>query len=92
LLADADADSQAMIAHTLELLREDALAMFDYRATVATAGSSRATFDRNERTKRAMARTLDAQRDASQAVIELASRPPPHASDPTIGFATIETK
>ena len=92
VLADADADSQAMIAHTLDLLRQDALAMFDYRSTTATPGSSRATYDHNERTKRAMTRTLEAQREASQAVVELASRPLPQASDPTIGFATIETK
>jgi serine protease Do len=92
LLADADADSQAMIAHTLELLREDALAMFDYRSTAATTSSSRATFDQNERTKRTMARTLDAQREAAQAVVELASRPVPHVSDPSIGFATTDKK
>ena len=88
--ADADAELQASLARTLDLLREDALATFDYRASARTAAVSRTAFDRTAAKKRALDRMLNAQRDIAQAIGELVGRASSKASGPALGLAAIE--
>jgi len=81
-VANADADSQTLVARTLDLLRQDALAVFEYRAAAATATASRAAFESIQQKKRALARMLESQRETSQRLVDLPTRisPPPGAS------------
>ena len=77
--ADLDAETQASLAHALALLRQDALAMFDYRASAASATSSREAFERTARQRRALQRMLDGQHDAAQSLVDLAGKLAAHA-------------
>jgi len=88
--ADADAELQALLARTLDLLRGDALAMFDYRDSARTAAASRTAFDRTAGKKRALERMLNAQRDIAQAIGELVGRASSKASGPAVGLTAIE--
>lgn len=69
--ANADADSQGLVARTLDLLRQDALAMFEYRAAAGGATASRAAFESVEHKKRTLARMLETQREASESLIDM---------------------
>jgi hypothetical protein len=71
---EGDADSQALIARTLEALREDARAMFAYRAEVGGRNASRKAFERSERDRKHLERMLDGQKELAQAVADLAAR------------------
>jgi len=88
--ADADAELQALLAHTLDLIRGDALAMFDYRDSARTAAGSRTAFDRTAGKKRALDRMLNAQRDIAQSIGELVGRASSKASGPALGLGVIE--
>jgi serine protease Do len=72
--ADVDAESQAMFAHALALLRADAVAAFEYRASARGPASSRDAFERTAKQRRALTRQLAAQHDAVQAIVEVAGK------------------
>jgi serine protease Do len=86
-LAEADADGQAVVVHALDLLRQDALAMFDART--ATAGGTRDAFESNERKKKALARLLDSQREVAQAVTDLPARIGARTGVAAVGLASV---
>jgi serine protease Do len=72
--ADIDAETQATLAHALVLFRQDALAAFDYRAAAASGSASRAAFQQAARTERALRRSLEAQRDAVQNLVDVIAK------------------
>ena len=72
--ADVDAETQSAFSRAFTLLRDDALATFDYRTSAASAPTSRAAFDRAARQQRALSRQLDAQHEAVQALVDLVTK------------------
>lgn len=68
------ADSQALIARTLDALRQDARAMFAYRAEAGSRNASRKAFERSERDRKHLERMLDGQKELAQAIADLAAR------------------
>jgi len=87
---DADAELQASLTRTLQLLREDALATFGYREAARTTAASRTAFDKTAGKKRLLDRLLDTQRDLGPAITDLISRVGAKTSGPTLGIADIE--
>ena len=71
---EGDADSQALIARTLDGLRRDARAMFAYRAEASGRNASRKAFERSELDRKHLEHMLDAQKDLAQAISDLAAR------------------
>ena len=74
--ASLDAEGQSTFAHALALFRQDALAAFDLRAADASAGQSRATFERAAKQRRALGRLLDSQHEVVQAILDEVGRLP----------------
>jgi serine protease Do len=89
-IADADADSQAVLARALAVLRKDALAGFEYRAIARAASGSRGAYEQASRNKRALARTLDGQRDVTQALLDLVGRVPARTDGHVHTLAALE--
>ena len=87
---DIDAELQGSLARTLQLLREDALATFAYRAAARTTAASRTAFNQTAGKKRMLDRLLDAQRDLGPAITDLISRVGAHAAGPALGITDIE--
>lgn len=87
----ADAETQAQLSRVLAGLRETAVATFDYRKTLRTATASRADFNRTAERKRDLNRTLAAQRDDAQVILDLVGRERPRATGPTTGIIDVET-
>jgi hypothetical protein len=87
-LAALGADDRALIAHTLDALRRDALATFELRDTPAP--TSRAAFAKAEAKRKALQHMLDGQRDSQQAVADLAGRAPTATTDTTISLSRVE--
>ncbi len=87
---DVDAESQALLAHALALLRADALAAFDYRASAASAPASRDAAARAGKQRRALARMLEGQRDVVQSIVDLSSKLAPHVTGPAVRLEQIE--
>jgi hypothetical protein len=72
-------------------LRESAVATFAYREAVRTASVSRADFNRSAEKHRSLSRTLAAQREAAQMVLDLVGRERTRATGPTVGLIDVET-
>lgn len=89
-IAGADAEVQALLAKALVALRKASLAAFDYREAARGATESRAAFNRVADKKRILERTLDSQRDLTQAIVDLVGREASKAIGATIGIADIE--
>ena len=87
---NADAEIQALLSRTLIMLREAALAAFDYREAARTATGSRTAFNRIADMKRTLGRTLQAQRDTAQAVVDLVGREATKTTGPALGIADVE--
>jgi serine protease Do len=87
-VASIGADDRALIAHTLDALRRDALATFELRD--APAPTSRAAFAKTEAKRKALQHMLDGQRDSQQAVADLAGRAPTATTDTTISLSRVE--
>jgi len=87
----ADAETQAQLSRALVGLRKSAVATFAYREVVRTASVSRADFNRTAEKKRSLNRTLAAQRDAAQVILDMVGRERPRATGPTIGIMGVET-
>jgi len=88
--AGIDAETRELLRRTLDVLRRDALAAFDYRAATATAPGTHAAFESADRSQRALLRMLDTQRDVSQRVLELTERIAPQLTAPTVSVARIQ--
>jgi hypothetical protein len=87
----ADAETQAQLSRALVGLRKSAVATFAYREVVRTASVSRADFNRTAEKKRSLNRTLAAQRDAAQVILDMVGRERSRATGPTIGIIGVET-
>jgi len=73
-VAEGDADGHAVVARTLDVLREDAVATFDDRLGQAAASRSHDAYVQEQRTHRALVHLVASQHDAAQAVQDLAAR------------------
>ena len=89
---DAEAEVHALLSRTLIALRESAIAAFEYRSAKRTAADSRSAFDRAAARRRVFERTLDAQRDTAQAIVELVGRETPRAAGAALGLAEIQAE
>jgi hypothetical protein len=89
-IADADAETQAMLAHVLTALRQSALAAFDYRDAARTTIESRSAFDRTAARKRAVERTVDSERDTAAALVELVGREAAKAAGAAVRLGDVE--
>jgi S1-C subfamily serine protease len=87
---DSEAEVHALLSRTLTALRESAIAAFDYRSAKRTAADSRSAFDRAAARRRVFERTLDAQRDTAQAIVDLVGRETPKIAGPALGLADVE--
>lgn len=88
--ADADAETQAVLARVLTALRQSAIAMFDYRDAARTASESRSAFDRTAARRRALERTLESERDTAQAILDLVGREAARAAGTAVRLGDIE--
>jgi serine protease Do len=89
---DSEAEVHALLSRTLTALRESAIAAFEYRSAKRTAADSRSAFDRAAARRRVVERTLDAQRDTAQAIVELVGRETPKAAGAALGLAEIQAE
>lgn len=87
---ESEAEVHALLSRTLVALREAALAAFDYRDAMRTAGESRGAFDRAAARKRALERTLGAHRETALAIVELIGREVPRTEGPAVGLRELE--
>jgi serine protease Do len=85
---ELDAETQAVLARTLDALRRDAVQTAAFRASAREAPRSRERFDQMAQRERAMRRTAAARRDQVVAVLELAERLAPHG--PEVGVPLSE--
>jgi S1-C subfamily serine protease len=88
---EADAETQGLLVHALGAMREGALATFDWRDASRKTAESRVAFERTTAKKRALARLLQVQRDAAQALVELVSRAAARTSGPVLGLTELES-
>ena len=88
--ADADAETQALLARALTALRQTAIAAFDYRDAARTAIDSRTAFDRSKASKRTLERTVESERDTAQAIVDLVGRETAKATSAAIRLGDIE--
>ena len=86
----ADAETQAQLSRALVGLRKNGVATFGYREAVRTASVSRADFNRTAEKQRSLNRTLTAQRDAAQVLLDVVSREGSRASASTVGLSDVE--
>jgi hypothetical protein len=86
---DSEAEVHALLSRTLTALRESAIAAFDYRSAKRTAADSRGAFDRATARRRVVERTLDAQRDTAQAIVDLVGRETARAAGAARGLADL---
>jgi serine protease Do len=87
--ADVDAEVQGMFTHTLDRFRRDALAAFDYRTANTGANASREAFERAAKQRRALARMLEAEREPTQAIVDLVGKLTTQPAGAAIGFTQI---
>ena len=81
----SDADTQALLARTLDVLRRDAIATLELRS--APAPTSRDAYQQAARVRRSYEHMLDGQRDLAQALDDLAGRT--HPTGPTVPLADL---
>ncbi|HEX3766195.1 MAG TPA: serine protease [Kofleriaceae bacterium] len=89
---ESEAEVHALLSRTLTALRESAIAAFEYRGAKRTAADSRSAFDRAAERRRMFERTLDAQRDTAQAIVDLVGRETPKAAGAALGLADLEAE
>lgn len=87
---DSDAETQALLARALTALRQSALAAYDYRDAARTTSESRSAFDRAAARKRALERTVDAERDTAAALVDLVGRETVRAAGAAIRLGDVE--
>jgi len=88
--ADIDAETQGALAHTLYVLRQNALATFAYREAARTTAASRTAFDKTAAKKRVLDRLLDGQRDLAPGIAELVGRVGAKTTGTALGLADVE--
>ena len=87
---DAGADTLALLSRTLASLRESATAAFELRELTRSSIDSRSASNRVAARKRAFERTLAAQRDTAQALVDLVGRETARVSGSTVRLSDIE--
>jgi serine protease Do len=87
---DADGDVQAQLAHTLKLLRDDAVAAFAYRDAARGTAATRTAFNKTVAKKKLLDRLLDAQRDLGPVLADLIARVATRATGTAVGLADVE--
>lgn len=87
---DSEAEVHALLSRALTALRESAIAAFEYRSAKRTAADSRTAFDRAAARRRVFERTLDAQRDTAQAIVDLVGRETPKAAGAVLRLTDVE--
>jgi serine protease Do len=85
---DLDADAQATVMRSVDVLRRDALAFFGERAATATAPTTRQEFERSARAERTLSRTVATRRDLAASILDLADRLAPRP--PEAALAEVE--
>jgi hypothetical protein len=80
-----------LLVHALGALREGALATFEWRDASRKTAESRAAFEHTTAKKRALARLLQVQRDAAQALVDLVGRAAAKTSGPLLGLTELES-
>ena len=86
---DSEAEVHALLSRLLIALRESAIAAFDYRSAKRTAAESRSAFDRAASRRRVVERTLDAERDTAQAIVDLVGRESAKVAGAALGLADV---
>lgn len=87
--AAADAEVQAQLSRTLMMLRTSALATFAYRQAARSASGSRIDFNHTVEKRRALDRTLDAERDAVPVIVDMVGRELSKTTGPVVGIADL---
>lgn len=86
---ELDADTQALVSRLLDTLRHDATTALAYRSVVKLATSSRERYEQVAKIERAIRKSVTAQRELSQSLVDVADRLGPQRGETTIAFADV---